>query len=93
MGTENSAAPVLDKSSEKNKALRCRVIPDASEVSIYENRGRALNESGLIDNDAGVVKAEKLILGVVGPELAGLCFDFHWRVSATRTLASEERGP
>jgi hypothetical protein len=58
---------------------------------MYENRGSALNESSLIDNDAGVVEAENLMLGVVGPELAGLCFDFS--ASAARTLASEERGP
>jgi len=44
-------------------------------VLIYENRGSALNESSLIDNDAGVVEAENLMLDVVGPELAGLCFD------------------
>ena len=29
-------------------------------VLIYENRGSALNESSLIDNDAGVVEAENL---------------------------------
>jgi hypothetical protein len=44
---------------------------------VDENRGSALNESSLIDNDAGVVEAENLMLCNVGPELASLCFDFH----------------